>query len=372
MKVTDVTRIINPSYLLQSTLQAITSQAVENILGKLPIVPESDYTYNPRNQTAGWQEGRLHWYPVGGDGGNAGRIKLVSSPENPIGERIINAIEALIELERQKELLQNPNAPPPSNPRDAVRRYFDLPPLDLLPAYDGLIRGQTPARYARDLASRIRVLMRQEAKGEDYTVVIEDEGIGQTASRMHETLLSLGSSDKPDKPYLIGMFGQGGSSAFAASNYSWLVSRRAPDLPDHKDGGIGWTLVRRIMPPGRRGYVFWAYLAAHPDGSVPRLPESAADTLGFTRGTRIGHVGYKFAISNQAYGLYTSLNHLLFNPVLPYYVVTRKDKTTGRDRPDLMSGNAYRLSKLHRDDEKEVDPEKKKVDLNKRVNNVSV
>jgi len=203
--------------------------------------------------------------------------------------------------------------------------------------------------------------MRQESKGKDYTVLIEDDGIGQTALKMHETLLSLGCSDKPDKPYLIGIFGQGGSSAFAASVYSWFVSRRAPQLPDHKGGGVGWTIVRQVMPVGRRD-VYWAYLAAHPDGSVPRLPESAADALDFSRGTRIGHVGYKFATSNQAYGLYSSLNHLLFNPVLPYYIVTRKDKETGRDKPDLMTGNAYRLTKL----------KKEKKDADKRFDNVSV
>jgi hypothetical protein len=90
---------------------------------------------------------------------------------------------------------------------------------------------------------------------------------------------------------------------------------------------------------------------------VPWLPDAAADAVGFTRGTKIGHVGYKFATSNQAYGLYNSLNHLLFNPVLPYYVVTRKD-----GRADLMTGYAYRLSKLKRE----------KKDEDKRFENVSV
>lgn len=126
-----------------------------------------------------------------------------------------------------------------------------------------------------------------------------------------------------------------------ASEDSWLVSRRAPELPDHAGGGVGWTLVRRFMPPGRRGFVYWAYLAAHPDGRVPRLPDAAADAVDFHRGTKIGHVGYKFATSNQAYRLYNSLNHLLFNPVLPYYVITKKD-----GRGDRMMGNGYRLSDL--------------------------
>jgi hypothetical protein len=353
---TDITRIINPVELLRSTTNAVSGHAVEAILAKLPIVPEPDYRYNAKNPADTWQEDKLHWYPVGGDRGNAGRIKLAGAPENPIGERIVNAIEALIELERQKELIATAGVAPPLSPRDAVRRYFDLPPLDELPLHSGQIRGQRPLKYASDLASRITVSLKQEGKGKDYTILIEDDGIGQTAGRMHETLLSLGSSDKPDKPYLIGMFGQGGSSAFAASVYSWFVSRRAPDLPDHKDGGVGWTVVRQVMPVGRRD-VYWAYLAAHPDGRVLRVPEAATDALGFGRGTKIGHVGYKFATSNQAYGLYYSLNHLLFNPVLPYYVVTRKD-----GRGDLMSGNAYRLSKLKRE----------KKDTDKRFDNLTV
>ncbi|HEV3256670.1 MAG TPA: hypothetical protein VG013_07325, partial [Gemmataceae bacterium] len=290
MKLTDITKIVDPTALLRSTTQAITGHAVEAILAQLPIVPEPEYRFNAKNPIETWQEGKLHWYPVGGDRGNAGRIKLAGAPENPIGERVINAIEALIELARQKELLTAPGVVSPRSPRDAVRRYFNIPPLDELPYNSKLLKGNRPAKEVTDLAERIRVSMRQQGKGKDYTVIVEDDGIGQTAARMHETLLSLGCSDKPDKPYLIGMFGQGGSSAFAASVYSWFVSRRAPDLPDHKGGGVGWTIVRQVMPVGRRD-VYWAYLAAHPDGSVPRLPETAADAIDFSRGTRIGHIG---------------------------------------------------------------------------------
>ncbi|MBV8126713.1 MAG: hypothetical protein JO114_03500 [Planctomycetaceae bacterium] len=357
VKATDIMKFVNAEKLLKATLTAITTQAVDALLAPLPIVPEPEYRFNPKSPSDTWQEGKLQWYPVGADRGNAGRIKLAGAPENPIGERIVNSIEAIIELARQMELQKDRNAPPPPSPREAVRRYFNLPPLDELPQHPNLMRGDKLGKTVTDLANRIRVQMRQESKGKDYTVIVEDDGIGQRADRMHETLLSLGLSDKPDKPYLIGMFGQGGSSAFGASIYSWFVSRRAPELSDHEGGGIGWTVVRQVIPVGRRD-VYWAYLAAHPDGRVPRLPESAAEANGIARGTRIGHVGYKFATSNQAYGLYYSLNHLLFNPVLPYYVFTRGEDGRG----DPMTGNAYRLSKLKRD----------KKDEDKRIENVTV
>src|SRR5438132_10657349 len=105
MDMTDITKIVDPTVLLRSTLQAISTKAVEELLRGMPIVPEPEYRFNAKHPSETWQQGKLHWYPVGADRGNAGRIKLAGSPENPIGERIVNSVEALIELARQIELL---------------------------------------------------------------------------------------------------------------------------------------------------------------------------------------------------------------------------------------------------------------------------
>ena len=43
--------------------------------------------------------------------------------------------------------------------------------------------------------------------------------------------------------------------------------------------------------------------------------------------------------------MYNALNHLLFNPVLPYELYTRPPP----EKSDRMSGNAYRLSKLKKE-----------------------
>jgi hypothetical protein len=49
-----------------------------------------------------------------------------------------------------------------------------------------------------------------------------------------------------------------------ASKYSWIVTRRAPDIlaPGEVDE-VGWSVVRHIIPKGRRDPYF-AYLAAQP------------------------------------------------------------------------------------------------------------
>lgn len=343
--VTDLSKQGNPAAFLKSALAVTSVQGMEALLGQLPIVPETDRTFDPVHPETHWKEGYLHWIPVGRDRGNAGRIKLANTPVNPMAERIVNGMEALIELERSRELKAKPGTPPPSSPRDAAQRYFGLTALDKIP----LIKD--PAEYkrvwgsARDMARKLRLrLVSQKPKGEfEFAVVIEDDGIGQSPTHIHNRLLSLGSSDKGDKPYLIGLFGQGGSSAFAMSTYSWVMSRRAPDLLGGDDAGIGWSVVKEIFPPGRRD-PFYAYLAAHPDGRVATLPAAAADAAGFAHGTRFGHIGYDFSRSGSAVArmLFQALNHVLYNPILPYELYA------GRALGDVMWGHANRLSRLAR------------------------
>ena len=332
---------VDAAAFFKEVLEAATTKSVDEILSRLPIVDDEAYTFSSKAPEVGWVEGKFHWYPVGGERGNAGRIKLAGAPENPIAERTVNSMEGLIELERQKELLEDPSAAAPTSPRDAVKRYFKLPPLDELPNWPTEIEGMRANKYAREIARQIRVRLLRSTRPTQYTVAIEDEGIGQAPLAMHETLLSLGSSDKGDKPYLIGVFGQGGSSAYQASTYSSVVSRRAPQLRSAtEDGDVGWTIVKHVFPKGRRDDYF-AYLAAHPDGRVPMIAGSAADAMGFLQGTRISHIDYDFGKTEPARTLYQSLNHLIFNPVLPYELITRRDRG-----PDPMWGNAYRLSKL--------------------------
>ncbi|HRV39086.1 MAG TPA: hypothetical protein P5152_02325 [Candidatus Paceibacterota bacterium] len=332
---------IKPEAFLAQAVQATTVKAITTVLAQLPIVSENDYQYDAANPAKGWVEGKLHWMPLGKDRGNAGRIKLASRPEGPIAERAINGMEALIEMKRRLELLDDPAVPPPQSAREAVARYFTLPPLDRIPKMEKMktpIEGQKPREYARKIARFLCVRVAYEKALKEFAVFIEDEGIGQAPTQMHETLLSLGSSDKGDKPYLIGLFGQGGSSAYAASEYSWCISRRVPQLLDGKADGVGWTVVKQVLPDKRRD-PFYAYLAARSNGEVPALPVEAAEAIGLKHGSRFAHLAYNFAGGGSAVtkGLYQTLNHILFNPVLPF------DLDVGGTLATIY-GNGYRLS----------------------------
>lgn len=332
---------VKPSDFIASAIRAVTSSDIDSLLSHLPITPEDGYTFNEEKPEEGWNPEHFHWIPVGRERGNAGRIKLANQPVNPIAERGVNGMEAIIEMARQRELLNDLNAKAPTTPRDAVKRYFGLPPLDQLPKLDDSAASKDTRAKARELARQLRVRLLWDKVAREFTVAIEDDGIGQPPALVHKTLLSLGSTTKADKPYLIGVFGQGGSSAYAVSKYSWVVSRRAKDLLQGQADGVGWTVIKHVFPKGRRDDYF-AYLACHPDGRVPFVSAADADTAKIQHGTRFVHIGYDFgrggsAITRQ---LYPALNHVLYNPILPFELYAT------RNTPDPIYGNGYRLSSL--------------------------
>ena len=337
---TSLSDFVNPVDFVKQAVRAISSTDIDSILAQLPITSEDDYTYDEENPDAHWQSGKFHWLPVGRERGNAGRIKQANQPVNPIAERAVNGMEAIIEMARHRELLFSSSAGAPASPRDAVARYFGVPLLDQLPKLDHTPLSKEIRARARDLARQLRVRLVFDKISREFTVAIEDDGIGQAPARIHRTLLSLGSTTKADKWYLIGVFGQGGSSAYAVSDYSWLLSRRAADLLDGETDGAGWTIIKHIFPKGRRDDYF-AYLACSPDGRVPSISAAQAEEAQIRHGTRFVHIGYDFgrggsAITRQ---LYTAMNHVLYNPVIPFELHVGSTSA-------VVYGNGYRLSSL--------------------------
>lgn len=227
----------------------------------------------------------------------------------------------------------------PNNPRDAVLRYFGFPKMDGIERLDEEERKAKRA-LVDEARKNLSLTLDHDKKSKQFSVTIRDHGMGQVPAMMHKTLLSLGRSDKADKPYLIGVFGQGGSSAFSVSEYSIVVTRRAADIRGKDDGGAGWSIVRAIQPKGRRD-LYYAYLAASEDGAVPRVEAAEADKAGFLNGAQFTHIKYDFGTADSAIArlMYPALNHVLFNPVMPYDLYALKDT------PEPMLGTAQRLAR---------------------------
>lgn len=273
-------------------------------------------------------EDESYWRNVGNLRSNAGSIEASADEINPLVERVVNAIEAVIEL-RVAEFGRQPE-----NPREAIETLFDIPQGE---------SWRLDETQAQKLAQDVVLTF----KGDQQTPTVEvrDNGIGIHPTEFADTIVALGQSEKGQRPYLIGMYGQGGSSTFDKSKYTVIISRRHPDqLNDSQADVIGWTVVRKRL--NVRAMVY-SYLVDPDTDSIPTIPGEWGSSMGFVNGTNVLHVGYadlgsfaKQQITNNAY--YT-LNYRLFDPLLPW---TLRDRRGAKQVSRTMRGVPYRLRQL--------------------------
>ena len=243
----------------------------------------------------------LRWENIGGRENNAGTIEITSDPGRAFIERITNAIDAIIEQEHDT----HNGIPECGNPREAVKAWLGVPP-------DGLNGLSQQAR--QQLADRLNI--RIENGGEDkksYTLTVTDNGIGISADRMPNTILSLNQENKLKKPYLAGTYGQGGSSTFWYSKYTLIAS-------SDTDGHVAFTIIKYMDLPADQ-YDTGKYVYLTLNGSIACLNDES-----FKRGTIIKHYGYDFYKYSGSVGptsLYGLLSQMLFDPVLPFWLEHR-------------------------------------------------
>ena len=227
-----------------------------------------------RNVSSNVLEKDDYWRYVGGLRSNAMSIHASADEVNPLVERIVNGLEAVIELEVAN------SGYVPASPRDAAQVLF------------GVTRGQVGTltdSNARSLADNVQLIFKGQRR--EPTVVVRDRGIGIHPSEFDTTILAIGQSDKGDRPYLIGMYGHGGSSTFDKCEYTVILSRRRPSLltPSQKDQ-VGWTVVRRQIG----GRLFrYRYLVDPATGKVPFGDGSDGSSIDLAHGTLVAHIGYK-------------------------------------------------------------------------------
>ena len=93
---------VKPAEFIAAASKAVTSADIEALLAQLPTTPEDDYIFDEENPESGWRPGPP-LDSVGRERGNAGRIGQANLPVNPIAERSVNGMEAIIEMARQRE-----------------------------------------------------------------------------------------------------------------------------------------------------------------------------------------------------------------------------------------------------------------------------
>ncbi len=278
--------------------------------------------------------GEYKWVPVGGRPNNAGNIDVAKEAPAPIVERITNSIDAMLELKKVGTC---------SSPRKAVEDWFEIP--------GGRLENLSRDRM-QELADNIEVVFWDSGDDKAPTITIRDRGIGRPPSQFSSTLLSLGESNKINKHYLCGAYGQGGSSTFAWCDYTVILSRAQPGTTDDADL-IGWTIVRRYDSEEYKTYLY-QYLVKS-SGAVPSANPAAIAELtevGFEYGTYISHISYRLdpfhgPVSRVGWRLF---HNLLFDPILPFWL---REERSGYDKQRWsVSGN---VTRLRRDPQKNIE-----------------
>jgi len=273
--------------LLRAMLMADTANEVTRLLEEF----ETD------------QDEHVSWLPFGGRHNNRGTIEVSADPGRSMIERVTNAIDAVLETEHDL----HSGFPSCSTPRQAAATWLGVPTTGM--------SGMSPAER-RALAQRVSIRVLAGEGRESRVIEVVDRGVGLSPDEMPKTILSLNESNKLQKHYLCGTYGQGGSSTLAVSEYTFIASRRTADGP------VGFTLARyEDLPPEEYKTGHYVYLAIN--GSVL---QSTAGVGEFHPGTIVRHFGYDLSKYTSPLGptsVYGLLNQMLFDPILPVWLDDR-------------------------------------------------
>lgn len=305
------------------------------------------------------------WTPVGGYKDNIATINIGTDPAAGLAERITNAIDAVLELE-----WHNQGKPTDINsPRTAAENWFGIP--------GGKIRGIDNAsdKAVQELARKIKVTLKDSERDNYPTVEIRDHGIGIKGENFSKTILSLHGQNKISKLFLMGAYGQGGSTALSYNNYTIIISKNA--ITDAKEKPtVSWTIVR--INPGNIDsdkLEWFEYCVDSRNGQPFTLEYNDAD---FPSGTLVRHIGmdlgkYTAKMTGPTSSLWYLAHHYIFDPIIPFTISgeRQRDLNQGKIENRSVFGNNRRLTKGG-GDEKNLTQYQQEVNLTFRDGKVTI
>ncbi|GJM25044.1 MAG: hypothetical protein DHS20C16_14590 [Phycisphaerae bacterium] len=281
------------------------------------------------------------WVAYGESESNEASIGLSTNAGRSLTERITNGIDALLESAHAESRNGTPRTP-----SDAAELWFGRDPSG---PQSGLYSGEDKEG---NLSRSLSVVLADSGVSEAPTVDVIDRGIGLSPEMMPGTILSLQEGNKVKKPYLMGTFGQGGSSTLAFCDYAVVISRCK-----NSPGRAGFTIIRLVDPGEDYALEVYSYLKInekipHVDRGNEQLEPYTGTGLKhppiLNNGTLVRHVGFKLSGLSKSFqaspgNLYHYLHLSMFDPLLPFRVIDIRGDSVKDER---VGGSRNRLMKL--------------------------
>ncbi len=276
------------------------------------------------------------WRDLGDRECNLPTVHISGNSSSSAVERITNSIDATLE----SQVAMRPELAACKSPRELVEKALDVP--------DGYL-GRMESKKRENLADLLGIVVTtlDGDTRETPTIDFRDTGIGLTAAEFPFTIVSLNRTNKIKKWYLMGRFGQGGSTTYRYCKYTIIISKKKDDL----NAATAFTVVRYKAPDAGERDGRYVYLVG-PD----MLPFQVMASDGFRPGTLVRHINFSLTKDSSYLRVYSIWEQFLFDPVLPFeYVEGREGPNKSNMR--RISGSRSRLANtdyLEFSDEHEV------------------
>jgi hypothetical protein len=331
--------ITNVSSLYHALLSARTVEQVRSILERIG----DSHEVRPY---AAFGEMGLCWFPVGGREANIATINVATHAGRSLTERITNAMDAVLEDGYDRE--QKTEA----TPRLAAEKWFGRP-------HPGPHAGLFQVDYTKSgLSKHVSVVLLDSGFDDGPTIEVLDDGIGIPNDRFPDTILSLNLSNKLTKTYVLGRFGQGGSSTLSFSEYVVIFSRCKQNPTE-----VTFTVIRKTNLGEQYVEDMYAYLAFKGVGDKPSVPKTKVGPEAIRlyeesdgvrpplmgSGTVVRHVGYRLTeldkrLAPSPGNLYHYLHCSLMDPIFPFMLYDLR--SGGKARQEVVAGSRNRLMRL--------------------------
>ncbi len=207
--------------------------------------------FNLNEKNLKYSDIEKNWKFLGGSFSNGSNTSMLRHGEKGLIERITNAIDAVIE---KQKIVQNIAVAKTSD--NIIKKAFP----NFHESKNSIINGSGERLNAKDASNNVTVIVSDGSKSNKPTIDVIDRGTGLEGNRFIDTILSLNKGNKlnSDKSYLIGAFGQGGSTSLPFTYATVIVSKingkfyytiiKGVDLSDYKNIVYVYMTIEGIIP----------------------------------------------------------------------------------------------------------------------------